>query len=227
MHLYFTAQPWSFLDATLKKQLSQWRQTSLSYLPARFATPQVYRIGLPHTKWGQKYEHYLHACSHSAPSPSASLEVPTSVYLLDRKTSLMQLWIHFKGNNLVTVSPLLGTSVLVTYLTSLLFNIHSPFTPFTITLKSSFQRWTDTRINKRLIWILVSDVYNFTHSSKGWYTGKKKNTAENRLCADSSIRISYHILKDTGLPGCTLLVWGMQQKLQCVTYINTYVYILA
>jgi len=23
MHLYFTAQPWSFLDATLKKQLSK------------------------------------------------------------------------------------------------------------------------------------------------------------------------------------------------------------
>jgi len=53
-----------FLDASLfyctatellgrdsqKKQLSKWRQTTLSYSPARFATTQVYRIDLSHGK---------------------------------------------------------------------------------------------------------------------------------------------------------------------------------
>ena len=34
MHLYFTAQPWSFLGATHKKQLSKWRQTSVN--PVRY-----------------------------------------------------------------------------------------------------------------------------------------------------------------------------------------------
>ena len=41
-----------------------------------------------------KYEHYLHACSHSAQSPPASLQVPIPVYILNIKESLMQLWIY-------------------------------------------------------------------------------------------------------------------------------------
>jgi len=37
------------------------------------------------------YEHYLHACLHSVPSPPASLQVPIPVYILNIKESLMQL----------------------------------------------------------------------------------------------------------------------------------------
>jgi len=110
---------------------------SLSYLPARFTTPQAHCVALPHTKWGQTYEHYLHDRAHTAPSPPASLEVPIPVYILNIKQCLMQLWIHSVIINSETIKHLLGTSVLVTYLISLAFSTQTYFAPFSFLLTLS------------------------------------------------------------------------------------------
>ena len=52
MYLYFTAQPWGLLGRDSQKTAVK-MTTNLIIIcavPARFAIPHVYRIGLPHTK---------------------------------------------------------------------------------------------------------------------------------------------------------------------------------
>jgi len=90
MHVYFTAQPSSLLEETLKKTAVKMTTNVIIIFSSTLRYTAWYRIGLPHTKCRQKYEHFFHVCSPSAPPPPAYLEVNTSVYLLNIQASLTQ-----------------------------------------------------------------------------------------------------------------------------------------